>query len=162
MLRSGRTAAVILLSFSGLLLPSLQAALDRSEQAPPQIAQARAPRVSPIGAQPLHFELNEGQTDPRVAYLARGRGYALFLTPDEVVVGLQQKWEQAAAQSETAASGLDPGGNRSSEARRSDCISSGATRRVASPGWIRSRGEVTISWATIRKDGARISLTTRR
>ena len=108
MWRNIRTIAVILLSFPGvlLLLPSLQAALGRSGQAPPPIAEARAQRVSPIGAQPLHFEPNEGQADPRVAYLARGRGYALFLTSDEVVVGLQQRGNQADAQSEPAAGGL--------------------------------------------------------
>ena len=106
MWRSLRTVALILLSFLGLFLPSLQAALGRPGQAPPTIAEARAQRVSPIGAQPLHFEPNEGQADPRVAYLARGRGYTVFLTPDEVVVGLQQKWEQAGAPSETAANGL--------------------------------------------------------
>jgi hypothetical protein len=29
---------------------------------------------------PLRFEVNEGQPDPRVAFLARGSGYTLFLT----------------------------------------------------------------------------------
>src|SRR5262245_2151767 len=30
---------------------------------------------------PLRFEPNRGQADPEVRYFARGRGYALFLTP---------------------------------------------------------------------------------
>ena len=38
---------------------------------------------------PLFFEPNQGQTDPRVKFLARGRGYGLFLTADEAVLELQ-------------------------------------------------------------------------
>lgn len=34
---------------------------------------------------PLRFDLNEGQTDRRVLYLARGTGYTLFLTAQEAV-----------------------------------------------------------------------------
>jgi hypothetical protein len=39
---------------------------------------------------PLSFEANEGQTDGRVRFLARGRGYGVFLTGDEVVVTLRK------------------------------------------------------------------------
>ena len=35
---------------------------------------------------PLGFEANRGQTNPRVKFLARGRGYTLFLTPTEAVL----------------------------------------------------------------------------
>ena len=38
---------------------------------------------------PLMFEPNEGQTDARVKFLARGGGYALFLTANEAVLSLQ-------------------------------------------------------------------------
>ena len=38
---------------------------------------------------PLHFEANQGQTDPRVKFLARGAGYAVHLTVPEVVITLQ-------------------------------------------------------------------------
>ena len=38
---------------------------------------------------PLSFEANEGQTDPRVKFLCRGYGYALFLTSAEAVLVLQ-------------------------------------------------------------------------
>lgn len=43
---------------------------------------------------PLRFEANAGQTDARVNFLARGAGYALFLTPQEAV--LQLRGEQTA------------------------------------------------------------------
>jgi len=38
---------------------------------------------------PLIFEANQGQSDPRVKYLARGNGYGLFLTSDEAVLSLR-------------------------------------------------------------------------
>ena len=40
------------------------------------------------GQVPLAFEANTGQTDAQVAFLARGAGYALFLTPGEAVLSL--------------------------------------------------------------------------
>jgi hypothetical protein len=39
---------------------------------------------------PLSFEPNQGQTDPRVKFLSRGRGYALFLTGSDAVLSLQK------------------------------------------------------------------------
>jgi Domain of unknown function DUF11/Beta-propeller repeat len=38
---------------------------------------------------PLSFELNQGQTDPKVKFMARGGGYGLFLTADEAVLKLR-------------------------------------------------------------------------
>jgi hypothetical protein len=48
------------------------------------------------GQLPMSFELNEGQTDPQVAFLSRGSGYALFLTPTESVLSLQAATPAAA------------------------------------------------------------------
>ena len=41
------------------------------------------------GLLPLHFESNQGQVDSRVKFVARGRGYSLFLTPTEAVLRLR-------------------------------------------------------------------------
>jgi hypothetical protein len=41
------------------------------------------------GKLPLSFEANAGQADPRVKFLARGRGYTLFLTSTEAVLMLR-------------------------------------------------------------------------
>jgi hypothetical protein len=38
----------------------------------------------------LSFEPNRGQTDARVKFVSRGRGYTLFLTPTEVVLALRK------------------------------------------------------------------------
>lgn len=46
-------------------------------------------RVEQYKRLPVSFEENRGQTDPRVRYLAHGRGYALFLTPSSAVLSLE-------------------------------------------------------------------------
>src|SRR5258708_1572222 len=51
--------------------------LDASAKPSPE-SKARA--VDSYGRLPLSFEANQGQTDPRVKFLARGQGYTLFLT----------------------------------------------------------------------------------
>jgi hypothetical protein len=54
----------------------------------PQTNQARLLRA--YGKLPLSFEINQGQTDPRVKFLSRGSGYSLFLTVDEVVLSVRK------------------------------------------------------------------------
>ena len=46
---------------------------------------------SEYGQLPLSFEANQGQTDGRVDYLARGAGYTLYLTGNGAVFDLRQK-----------------------------------------------------------------------
>jgi hypothetical protein len=55
------------------------------------------------GRIPLHFEANQGQTDERVKFLARGRGYGLFLTPTESVLVLRKPEASRAPGSSTPA-----------------------------------------------------------
>src|SRR5689334_16945217 len=43
-----------------------------------------------FGAVPLSFEVNQGQTAQRVRFMARGRGYEVFLTPHETVIRLNR------------------------------------------------------------------------
>jgi uncharacterized repeat protein (TIGR01451 family) len=45
---------------------------------------------SAFGRLPLSFEPNQGQSDSRVKFLARGNGYGLYLTPTEAVLALPQ------------------------------------------------------------------------
>ncbi|MBS1251479.1 MAG: hypothetical protein MAG451_00512 [Anaerolineales bacterium] len=47
------------------------------------------------GQVPLSFVANQGQTAGQVKFLARGRGYTLFLTPSEAVLSLIQPDAQA-------------------------------------------------------------------
>jgi hypothetical protein len=58
-----------------------------SETVPP----ARKPASEDIyGKIPLHFEQNAGQTDEKVKFLARGKGYALSLTAENAVLALEK------------------------------------------------------------------------
>ncbi len=66
--------------YSRLVAPG---ALVRTE------ANSSAARLASYSHLPLSFELNQGQTDPRVKFLARGPGYTVFLTSDEAVLALQ-------------------------------------------------------------------------
>jgi hypothetical protein len=59
-------------------------------QQPKSPAASKPPQVRSIyGRLPLSFEENRGQTDARVKFLARGRGYTLFLTSTEAVLKLR-------------------------------------------------------------------------
>ena len=49
------------------------------------------PKLATVYARlPLGFEANQGQTDPQVKFLSRGRGYGLFLTSDEAILTLRE------------------------------------------------------------------------
>lgn len=52
---------------------------------------ADSPKISAgYGRIPLSFEANQGQSDPQVRFLARGRGYGIFLTGREAVLSLSK------------------------------------------------------------------------
>ncbi|MCM3875240.1 MAG: SBBP repeat-containing protein [Thermoanaerobaculia bacterium] len=55
------------------------------------------------GNLPLSFEANQGQSEKRVKFLARGRGYGLFLTPTEAVLSLRASTRRGHAAAERAA-----------------------------------------------------------
>jgi hypothetical protein len=55
---------------------------------PSPASEAAGPRATYLQA-PLSFEANAGQADAEVKFLSRGPGYALFLTPAEIVLSLR-------------------------------------------------------------------------
>ena len=62
-------------------------------EGPRKVGAAAQPRGEPAfsyAAQPLSFEVNQGQTDKTVDFTAHGKGYGLFLTRDEMVLELQK------------------------------------------------------------------------
>src|SRR5207249_2998421 len=73
----------LILAFLSITMP-----LTASTAAPRAATPVRV--VDTYGNLPLHFEANHGQTDSQVTFLARGRGYTLFLTPTEAVLALRQ------------------------------------------------------------------------
>src|SRR5690349_18488782 len=49
-----------------------------------------SPGLQAYAGLPLTFEINQGQTDARVKYLARGIGYTTFLTGGEAVISFAE------------------------------------------------------------------------
>ena len=67
---------------------------DTAQQAITTVAASEPTAPKPqllkaYGKLPLRFEHNQGQTDPQVKYLSRGRGYTLFLTATDAVLALR-------------------------------------------------------------------------
>jgi len=58
---------------------------------------------------PLSFEINHGQTDAQVKFLARGDGYRLFLTSSEVVLSLSKPVITSEAKDLTLTANQGPG-----------------------------------------------------
>src|SRR3954447_12196985 len=65
----------------------------RAKKPPAALSKADAAtqaRLSAAYAQlPLSFEANQGQSDPRVKFLSRGKSYSLFLTSTEAMLTLR-------------------------------------------------------------------------
>ena len=76
----------LLLAFTVL---SVAAASGCSSGAPTPRVSAAPPPSATSTRLPLSFEANQGQTDPRVRFLARGPRYTVFLTDEEAVLALR-------------------------------------------------------------------------
>jgi len=111
----GGTVFVLLVAFYFCFFGALPAEVAASPAAAPDSSRtaahstsitARARLVESYGHLPLSFEVNRGQAPAQVDYLARGAGYALFLTQDgaTLVLGGSQSAQDAAHQ---AAPGRD-------------------------------------------------------
>jgi hypothetical protein len=72
--------------------PDEGAGVDRSKVGATKVSNdpERVELNKTYGKLPLRFEINQGQTDSRVQFLARGSGYNLFLTPAESVMVLSR------------------------------------------------------------------------
>ena len=86
------TGILALSAATGCEVPGLDAQAPGAGRPKPEINQvgARAHIDQNYGKLPLSFEPNLGQTDGRVKFLSRGRGFSLFLTPTEAVLSLQK------------------------------------------------------------------------
>jgi presenilin-like A22 family membrane protease len=77
--RSTAVSILVLPAF-GVIASSAQTLADTSAQ--------HRRIVDSYGRLPLSFEVNRGQTDKQVKFMARGSGYAVFLTGQEAVLAL--------------------------------------------------------------------------
>lgn len=91
------------------------------------------PQVAPnYGKLPLSFEANRGQTDERVRFLARRRGFTLFLTDDEALLSLRRP--SAESRPFTAVSGQSSvAGDNGRQTTDNGYLAANQESRVASP-----------------------------
>jgi hypothetical protein len=95
-----------------------KAAGEKTPAAPQPATQARV--AAAYGRLPLSFEPNQGQTDPQVKFLSRGRGYGLFLTGDEAVLSLRSQKSGVRSQEPAARNWKLEIGNSKLETRNSE------------------------------------------
>ncbi len=76
-----------LAALGALFLFALPASTQDNSTSTVAMAQ-QAQLVANYGQLPLSFEANQGQSDAQVRFLARGRGYTLFLTEGEALLAL--------------------------------------------------------------------------
>jgi len=87
--------------------------------------------VSRFAALPLSFEANQGQVAKRVKFLARGNGYALFLTNTEAVLSLRPPAHpQGSAAAYEPFIGQSATGNPSSTVVRISLVGANRTPRI--------------------------------
>lgn len=75
---------------------TLVTAISLAAQAAAGVSPTTARISSAYGKLPISFEINQGQTDHSVQFLARGSGYSLFLTPCEAVLALHSARRKSA------------------------------------------------------------------
>src|ERR1035437_5046873 len=83
------SSAAITPAAAAMSMAPQMAAISELGQAKPMDLSAQVKAKSEYAKQPLSFEANRGQTDASVKFLARGKGYTLFLTPAEAVLSLK-------------------------------------------------------------------------
>jgi hypothetical protein len=109
----GSIAAVAILAAAGIA-GSASLRTHRGNSAAKPVAAMQAPALgaaqrgrlqASLGALPLAFEANQGQTDPQVKYMARGNGYTVFLTANDTVFALQSSEQSSAKAAATQVNG---------------------------------------------------------
>lgn len=83
---------------------------------PAMASVTRAQIAEQFGRLPIRFEANGGQADPRVRFVTRGAGYALFFTGNEAVMALPAltlRWELVGANASAEVVGEEPMTSRS-------------------------------------------------
>src|SRR5215471_20912167 len=84
------TTKILVACLPGIVSGALFAATtgDRAASAKPDAVALSKVKAS-LSKQPLSFEPNRGQTDPRVQFVSRGPGYTVYLTKEETVMTLR-------------------------------------------------------------------------
>ena len=105
MMRTLFSVAVPIVLLGSLLCAAQTAPLNQNAA---QNARLTGQAQGNYGKLPMTFEANQGQTDPRVKFLAHGPGYSVFLTSGQMVLGLRS----SAVASRAAKNASAPGARR--------------------------------------------------
>ena len=110
-IRYRQLAGLLFTAASFLTVPSASQALPPGTRSSrPNTGATRTQLVETYSRQPLSFEANQGQFDPRVQFVSQGLGYTLLLTPSEAEIALQKislRMKLEGANSNSAATGVD-------------------------------------------------------
>jgi hypothetical protein len=117
---TGVTALCLFLAFPAFVIAGESAAGRKSTPPTKQVSKAQV--VAAYGKLPLNFEANQGQTDPRVKFLSRGRGYALFLTGNEAVLSLRTQKSGVRSEPQAGGNGKFDTGNSLKASRQSPVV----------------------------------------
>jgi len=97
-----RAVVILLLGVMGIWAPIARAGTGEGTPSRTEVAPS-AHQLAQYAQLPMSFELNQGQTDSRVKFLARGLGYTLFLASDEAVLALRANAASSAGKEEKQA-----------------------------------------------------------
>ena len=88
----GRYSVCCLVLLGSFIAPSVRAAAEKQVSAAVSGGQVHQEAEAPEGypATPLSFEVNAGQLDSVVKFVARGHGYKAFFAPNEAVFSLRE------------------------------------------------------------------------
>lgn len=90
---SRRLGVVLTILAVSLCSPRIERSLALTEASGSEASvhvETKSRLVKDYGAQPLHFERHEGQAGTNATYIARGQGYVLLLSSDELTLTLKQ------------------------------------------------------------------------
>jgi len=95
--------------FSASGAKNVQAINQSANKSQPTVSAEQRGRIrASLDTLPLAFEANQGQTDPKVKYTARGNGYSVFLTASDTVFAITSAKHQAARPSRIAGAHSQP------------------------------------------------------
>jgi hypothetical protein len=88
--RSGSVGmlGIALLSLTAFSLVSSPAISSTKNRSASRAIETSQPPVEAVDGVPMAFEVNVGQRDERVRFVTRGRGYAVFLTDEDLALSL--------------------------------------------------------------------------
>jgi len=114
-----RTALRVLVLLLGMIVPSTPAMVaGGGDKLLPPTGVTPREAAKLLDRMPLSFELNRGQTDQHVKFMARGLGYTLFLTGDGAVLSLRSQESEVRSENPKGRLSVTRGGEQGTRGSR--------------------------------------------